>query len=129
MNRTEIINRTKLADTIYETCLEQGLAPALDTHFGSGINISIGFSAMSGDTGIENLELSVRSLNALRRAGIKTVRELIDGLNEGRIKSIRNLGAKSFREIQTRILVYGFEQLTEKEKRDFILNLIESNAR
>ncbi|MCI7249282.1 MAG: hypothetical protein MR492_06885 [Clostridiales bacterium] len=129
MNRTEIVNRTELADTIYKACLEQGLVSALAGNLGRNINVSLWFSVTACDAGIEQLELSVRSYNALRRAGIETVSQLVVGFNEGRIKSVRNLGAKSFREIQTRILVYGFEQLTEKEKRHFILDLVEKNAR
>lgn len=129
MNRTEIVNRTELSDTIYKACLEQGLVSALAGNLGRNINVSLWFSVTACDAGIEQLELSVRSYNALRRAGIETVSQLVVGFNEGRIKSVRNLGAKSFREIQTRILVYGFEQLTEKEKRHFILDLVEKNAR
>ena len=129
MNRTEIVNRTELSDTIYKACLEQGLVSALAGNLGRNINVSLWFSVTACDAGIEQLELSVRSYNALRRAGIETVSQLVVGLNEGRIKSVRNLGAKSFREIQTRILVYGFEQMTEKEKRHFILDLVEKNAR
>ena len=129
MNITEIVNRTELSDTIYKACLEQGLVSALAGNLGRNINVSLWFSVTACDAGIEQLELSVRSYNALRRAGIETVSQLVVGFNEGRIKSVRNLGAKSFREIQTRILVYGFEQLTEKEKRHFILDLVEKNAR
>lgn len=129
MNRTEIVNRTELSDTIYKACLEQGLVSALAGNLGRNINVSLWFSVTACDAGIEQLELYVRSYNALRRAGIETVSQLVVGFNEGRIKSVRNLGAKSFREIQTRILVYGFEQLTEKEKRHFILDLVEKNAR
>ena len=129
MNSTEIGNRTELSDTIYKACLEQGLVSALAGNLGRNINVSLWFSVTACDAGIEQLELSVRSYNALRRAGIETVSQLVVGFNEGRIKSVRNLGAKSFREIQTRILVYGFEQLTEKEKRHFILDLVEKNAR
>ena len=129
MNRTEIVNRTELSDTIYKACLEQGRVSALAGTLGRNINVSLWFSVTACDAGIDQLELSVRSYNALRRAGIETVSQLVVGFNDGRIKSVLNLGAKSFREIQTRILVYGFEQLTEKEKRHFILDLVEKNAR
>ena len=47
---------------------------------------------------IEDLDLSVRSYNALRRAGIKTVQELVDHTKE-EIEHIHNLGKKSLREI------------------------------
>ena len=56
-----------------------------------------------------------------------TLGVLIDALNEGKVKGLRNLGRKSFREIQTRILVYGYEKLNQKEKQQFFDDLIEEN--
>ena len=74
------------------------------------------------------MALSVRSYNALRRANIITIGDLIERLNEGGLKTVRNLGTKSFSEIQTKIMVYGFEQLSEKEKLEFFYYLVENNA-
>ena len=81
MNRTEIVNRTELSDTIYKACLEQGLVSALACNLGRNINVSLWFSVTACDAGIEQLELSVRSYNALRRAGIETVSQLVVGFN------------------------------------------------
>ncbi|MDA1329957.1 MAG: DNA-directed RNA polymerase subunit alpha [Chloroflexi bacterium] len=49
------------------------------------------------DTPIENLDLSVRVFNSLKRAGITTVGEVLDLLNKGEdaVMSIRNFGDKS----------------------------------
>ncbi len=47
---------------------------------------------------IEELDLSVRSYNALKRAGIQTVQELISKTKD-EIEHIHNLGKKSLREI------------------------------
>ncbi len=49
-------------------------------------------------TSVENTNLSVRSKNALRRAGIHTVGEMLECTEES-LKDIRNLGAKSIGEI------------------------------
>ena len=70
----------------------------------------------------------MRSYNALRRANVTTLGDLIERLNEGGLKSIRNLGAKSFSEIQTKMLVFGFENLSEKEKIAFFHFLVENNT-
>lgn len=54
------------------------------------------------DTTIDELELSVRSYNALKRNGISTVlelRNLIEKDGEDALKKIRNLGVKSQREV------------------------------
>ena len=96
--------------------------------FGKNIKINIGFSNNACNASIDDLVLSVRSYNALRRANITTIGDLIERLNEGGLKTVRNLGVKSFSEIQTKIMVYGFEQLSEKEKAAFFDYLVEHNT-
>ncbi len=55
---------------------------------------------------IDDLELSARSSNCLKRAGIKTVRELMDrGLSE--LIKIKNFGKKSADEINDKLRQYG----------------------
>ena len=55
---------------------------------------------------IDDLELSVRSNNCLKRAGIQTVEELIQKTEEDMMK-VRNLGKKSLKEIKEVIASYG----------------------
>ncbi len=55
---------------------------------------------------IEDLELSVRSYNCLKRAGIATVEELIQKSEEETAK-VRNLGKKSLKEIKDKIYELG----------------------
>ena len=55
---------------------------------------------------IEELELSVRSSNCLRRADIHTVEQLIDKTEEDMAK-VRNLGKKSLNEIKRRLSEIG----------------------
>jgi len=54
------------------------------------------------DTTIEELELSVRSSNCLKRAGINTVEELVDKTEDDLMK-VRNLGKKSLQEIKDKL--------------------------
>ncbi|OEF97911.1 DNA-directed RNA polymerase subunit alpha [Desulfuribacillus alkaliarsenatis] len=51
---------------------------------------------------IEELDLSVRSYNCLKRAGINTVQELINKTEEDMMK-VRNLGRKSLEEVQEKL--------------------------
>jgi len=51
---------------------------------------------------IEDLDLSVRSFNCLKRAGINTVEELIDRTEEDMLK-VRNLGKKSLSEVKSKL--------------------------
>lgn len=56
---------------------------------------------------IDELELSVRSYNCLKRAGINTVEELTNKTPEDMMK-VRNLGRKSLEEVQAKISELGF---------------------
>ncbi len=51
---------------------------------------------------IEDLDLSVRSYNCLKRAGINTVEELTQKTEEDMMK-VRNLGKKSLKEVKTKL--------------------------
>ena len=55
---------------------------------------------------IEELDLSVRSYNCLKRAGINTVDELIQRTPEDMMK-VRNLGKKSLEEVESKLAVLG----------------------
>jgi len=55
---------------------------------------------------IEELDLSVRSYNCLKRAGINTVQELIQKTEEDMMK-VRNLGRKSLEEVQEKLAELG----------------------
>ncbi|MBQ1517114.1 MAG: DNA-directed RNA polymerase subunit alpha [Clostridia bacterium] len=56
---------------------------------------------------IEELDLSVRSFNCLKRAGINTVEDLINKSEEDMIK-VRNLGRKSLDEVTNKLQNLGF---------------------
>lgn len=63
---------------------------------------------------IEDLDLSVRSFNCLKRAGINTVDDLINKSEEEMMK-IRNLGKKSFDEVKEKLQSLGFDLSSEEE--------------
>ena len=54
---------------------------------------------------IEELELSVRAYNCLKRAGINTIVQLQE-LSEEKLLSVRNLGRKATAEIQSKLKEY-----------------------
>ena len=58
------------------------------------------------DTPIEELDLSVRSYNCLKRAGINFVSELVIR-NEEEMMKVRNLGRKSLEEVQQKLEALG----------------------
>ena len=55
---------------------------------------------------IEELDLTVRSFNCLKRAGINTVQNLSEKTEEDMIK-VRNLGRKSLKEIKEKLEALG----------------------
>jgi len=68
------------------------------------------------DTPIEQLDLSVRVFNSLKRTGITKVGEMLDMLERGEetMLAIRNFGEKSLDELKTQLRVKGFLQDEEE---------------
>ena len=63
---------------------------------------------------IEELELSVRSYNCLKRANISTVEDLISK-SESEMMKVRNLGKKSFDEVTAKLHSLGLDFAQEDE--------------
>ena len=63
---------------------------------------------------IEELDMSVRSFNCLKRAGIDTVEDLINRTEEDMIK-VRNLGKKSLEEVIQKLHSLGLDLKKEDE--------------
>ena len=63
---------------------------------------------------IEELDLSVRSFNCLKRAGIDTVEDLTNRTEEDMIK-VRNLGKKSLEEVIAKLDSLGLTLKKEEE--------------
>jgi DNA-directed RNA polymerase subunit alpha len=64
----------------------------------------------AAETPIENLDLSVRVFNSLKRTGITTVGDVLDLLEKGdeAVMSIRNFGEKSLDELRQKMREKGF---------------------
>ena len=64
----------------------------------------------AAETPIENLDLSVRVFNSLKRTGITTVGDVLDLLEKGEeaVMSIRNFGEKSLDELRVKMQEKGF---------------------
>lgn len=71
-------------------------------------------SAKTMEMTIEDLDLSVRSYNCLKRAGINTVAELAQKSEEDMMK-VRNLGRKSLEEVKKKLIELGLA-LAENEE-------------
>jgi len=77
----------------------------------------IRLTSEAADTPIENLDLSVRVFNSLKRTGITTVGDVLELLEKGNdaVMSIRNFGEKSLEELRQKMREKGFLPPETKE--------------
>lgn len=126
MNKTNVESAIQ---TLYESVNENGLVPTLHAIFKTPIEIKIPFGAKIYAASIDELELSVRATNCLKRAGIMTIENLMDIASTDELLKLRNLGKKSYNEIKTKLFVFGYSALTERGKKEFWRDFLKSNSR
>lgn len=81
------------------------------------------------ETPLEDLELSVRSYNCLRRAGVRYIGDIVDSIDSrADLLKIRNLGAKSADEIMTALMEYQFSLLSDEGKKKYLVRIAELNS-
>lgn len=81
-----------------------------------------------GNIDISELALTVRSSNGLMRAGITNYAKLNNLLCESNVTSIRNLGAKSQKEIREVFVCDCYSRLLPYEKAEFWQNTIDQRG-
>ena len=79
-------------------------------------------------SGIDNLDLGVRSYNSLKRAGYNTIGDVVTALHEGKnLKTIRNCGAKSVEEIMEKLFMMQYNALDDNEQEEYLKAIVEMN--
>ena len=68
----------------------------------NALGTAVSESAIGAAERIDDLDLSVRSFNCLKRAGIHSVRQLLD-FSENDLLNIRNFGVKSIEEVKDKL--------------------------
>ena len=122
MKKDEVVNE------LLRSANENGLITTLYGVFGKCVKVSIPFSQKACDTSIDELDFSVRANNSIKRVGVFTIGEVIDLIASDGLLRIRNLGKKTQNEIKTRILVFGYERLTENERKRFFYDVVDKNC-
>ena len=79
---------------------------------GGGERQRDGRPVITDERPVEDLELTVRSYNCLKREGIDTIGQLAT-MSEEELMNIRNLGMKSVDEIRSKLLEYGYDLASE----------------
>ncbi|MBP3322142.1 MAG: hypothetical protein J6M12_07280 [Clostridia bacterium] len=122
------MRKEEIVAELYTAAAEIGLTDALYVAFGNTVNVCIYFGSLSCNTRTDELDFSVRAMNALKRAGLTTVGQVIDCIASGELPRIRNLGKKTISEIKTGIMEFGYQALSDKEKKEFLLDVVERNT-
>ena len=122
------MRKEEIALELYNSAKENGFLDTIYEVIGQKVRVSVAFTKKACDTNIDDIEFSVRATNALKRAGYFTIGDVVEALSNETLIHIRNHGKKTFNEIQTKILVFGYERLTEKEKQRFFVDLVERNC-
>lgn len=113
-----MFNEEKIREMV-KTAEVKGVVLTLASELGGSVRVRIPIGARACETAIEDIDMSVRSFNALKRAGAGTVGDVVELIEGEGLLRIRNLGVKSRNEIKTRILVFAYERLTQAEKHQF----------
>lgn len=80
------------------------------------------------DTSLMELGMTNRTTNALLRAKLRTLGDVIDFCKTQKITEIINLGKSSGIEVFETILDYCWERMTNKEKELFLIDTVERNC-
>lgn len=122
MKKEEVVNE------LLKSANENGLIQTLYAVFGKCVRVSVPFGTKACDTSIDDVEFSPRAEHSLKRAGVFTIGGVIDLIEDDGLLSIRNLGKKTQNEIKTRILSFGYERLTDVEKKRFFYEILDKNC-
>ena len=98
---------------------KQGVFPVLQQIFPGG-EVEVPYRTRMGKMGTEEMNLSVRSSNCLMRAGASTFGKLFELMSGGQgLRSVRNLGAKSEKEIRQVFFTTCYSLLSPGEQAAF----------
>ena len=101
---------------ILETLRKQGILEAI-----------VPYSNRLAELGIDEMNLTVRSSNGLKRANIHTFSQLYDRMQaENGLISIRNIGQKSLKEIKQSFFVECYTRLLPYEKAHYWQEILDN---
>ncbi len=90
-----------------------------------GVGRGLALPADKYNTPIEELNLSVRAYNCLKRSGLMTVGQVLEK-SEDELLTLRNFGQKSYDELKTRLIERGYLQEDAEETDEALADADES---
>lgn len=91
-------------------------------------NVVIPYIEDNLNESLMNLGMSGRATNALLRAKLRTVRDVVEFCNERKITEITNLGRNSGIETFEAILDYCWDHMSQDERVSFLIDTVERNS-
>lgn len=80
-------------------------------------------------TELDVLDLSVRASNSLKRAGYRTIGDLVNNISHSSdLKHIRNCGETSVAEIMDKLFAYQYMILPKERRPEFIARVVQMNS-
>ena len=97
---------------------------------GSSFKFRMHMTQSMSDTSLEALDLGVRAYNSLKRAGYNTIGDVVDAISSGSdLKSIRNCGKTSVREIMEHLFLYQYNSLPANKQDDYLIEVVQMNRK
>ena len=122
-------NVSQRAIELREAAAKTGVGETIRRNFPDSA-VKIPYRSRMSETGIYEMNLSVRASNGLMRAGVNTLGKLNDTTQtEAGIAGIRNLGAKSVKEISGAFLLFTYSQLSPAERAEYWQRMIDNDSR
>lgn len=90
-------------------------------------NVGIPFSSKTFDIPVEDTGISVKSINALRKKGLKTVNDVITFASNDSLKNIPNFGHGSARRLLEFMLNIAWNKMSAEERVEFLMDTVERN--
>lgn len=115
---------------LYIDVQKQGLVPALYNVFGKSLNLSLPLGEKFLQKSIDELDLSARSQNCLIRKNVRTIDDLAETIdNPDGLANMRGIGAKSVNEIKTKLMALAYDNMSKRQKLEFLKDLVDKNQR
>ena len=124
-NFTDITAASKL----YYFAHKHGLSEALEVFSGRTLKVSVPIKNELYGIKIDGLILSTRTVNILKKNKITTLGKLIAKIQNGQLRSIKNIGTKTVSEIQICVLNFCYGELDYLQKIYFFKLLLCDNCR
>ena len=101
---------------------------ALYAKYGTQLRFPVYLGQALTEAPLEELELSVRSYNCLKRAGMKNVGDVVQNIDSRQdLLKIRNLGMRSANEIMQAIMEFQYSLLPDEGKTRYLRRVSELN--